>query len=50
MEVLWRFLLHADKGMCGYLQAEDILLPFLPGLLLIKISLMLRFKLEVGDE
>lgn len=50
MELSRHFLLHADKGMCGYLQAVGILLLFLPGLLLTKFSLMLSFKLELGDE
>lgn len=50
MEVLCHLLLRADKGMCGYLQAQDILLSLLSALLLIQIPLMLSFKLELGNE
>lgn len=49
MEVLWYLLLCADKGMCGYLQAQGILLLLLSALLLIQIPFMVRFKPGLGN-
>ena len=47
-EVLWHLGLCAEKGTCGYLQAESFLPLLLSALLVIQIPLILRCKRELG--